>query len=44
MTPQSEKYVDGSAFISVDDMRRGEYYYRHGPRAICVTINEGTHS
>jgi hypothetical protein len=30
-TPQSEKYVDGSAFTSVDDMRRGEYDYRHGP-------------
>jgi hypothetical protein len=23
MTPQSEKYVDGSASTSVDDMRRG---------------------
>jgi|SoimicmetaTmtHPA_FD_contig_81_38135_length_1397_multi_2_in_0_out_0_3 hypothetical protein len=34
MTPQSEKYVDGSAFTSVDDMRLGEYDYRHDPRAI----------
>ena len=44
MTPQSEKYVDGSAFISVDDMQQNEYDYRDDPRAICVTINEGTHS
>jgi hypothetical protein len=34
MPPQSETYVDGSAFTSVDDMRRGEYDYRHGPGAI----------
>jgi hypothetical protein len=34
MTPQSEKYVDGSAFTALDDMRRGEYDHRHGPRAI----------
>ncbi|MFI7610317.1 hypothetical protein ACIBP6_03665 [Nonomuraea terrae] len=34
MTSQSEKYVDGPAFTSVDDMRRSEYDYRHGPRAI----------
>lgn len=30
----SEKYVDGWAFTSVDDMRLGEYDYRHDPRAI----------
>ena len=29
MTPQSAKYVDGSAFTCIDDMRRGEYDYRH---------------
>jgi hypothetical protein len=34
MTPESEKYDDGSAFISVDDVRRGEYDCRHGPRTI----------
>jgi len=33
MTPRSEKYVDGSAFTTVDDMRLGEYDCRHDPKA-----------
>jgi hypothetical protein len=37
MTPQREKYVAGSA-TSVDDMRRGEYEYRHGAYATWLDV------